>query len=395
MPLTEASAQHSTDRLIHRFRTLRAAEFPWTAETTYLNNASIGPIPERTRRVVDALTAKRTAPYLLPDRDLLTILVAARAAVAQLIHADVAEIGLATNTSHGINLAATALPLRRGDIVLVSDREFPANVYPWMRLRDRGIAVELAPTDASGWPDEEHLLARLEDPRVRVLAVSFVQFSNGYRADLDRLGAACRDRETFFVVDGIQGVGQLPLDVSQTPVDILACGGQKWLLSPWGSGFVYVRKGLMEVLEPVVTGWMAFEGTDDFSHLTDYDATLRADARRYEMVTLPFQDLAGMVESLSMLTGIGLDRIAERVRAVLEPIRDGAERGRFRLTSPVDPERASGIVCVAPDRVAEAFHRLTKADVVCALREGTIRLSPHFYNTIDEMARVADLLAGT
>src|SRR5204862_2412674 len=191
-----------------QFRALRAAEVPWAADTVYLNNASIGPIPERTRRVLDEFTAKRTAPHLLPDRELQAGLQAAREAIARLLNAEPAEIALATNTSHGLNLAARALPLQPGDVVLVSDREFPANVYPWMLLKKQGVDVELAPCGAEGWPDEDYLVERLHDPRVRVLAVSFVQFSNGYRADLDRLGAACRANGTFLVVGGMQGVAE-------------------------------------------------------------------------------------------------------------------------------------------------------------------------------------------
>jgi len=249
------------------FKALRTAEFPWTADTIYLNNASIGPIPERTRRALDEFTAKRTAPHLLPDRELFAGLAAARLGIAQLINAAPSEIALATNTGFGLNLAARALPLQRGDVVLLSDKEFPANVYPWLMLRDQGITVEMARCRPEGWPDEEYLLQRLRDPKVRVLAVSFVQFSNGYRADLQKLGAACRANGTYLVVDGIQGIGNSVLDVTETPVDILACGGQKWLLSPWGSGFVYVRKELVPTLEPAITSWMAFEGTDDFSRL--------------------------------------------------------------------------------------------------------------------------------
>src|SRR5256884_66642 len=305
------SAYHPTRLRAVRdsFRALRAAEFPWTADTVYLNNAAIGPIPERTRRTLDEFTAKRTAPHLLPDRELLAGLHSAREAVAQLINAETGEIALATNTSYGLNLAARALPLAPGDVVLVSYREFPANVYPWLLLKKQGIDVELAPCAAEGWPDEDYLVERLEDPRVRVLAVSFVQFSNGYRADLARLGAACRAKGTFLVGDGIQGVGKSLLDVRETPVDILACGGQKWLLSPWGSGFVYVRRELISALEPAVTGWMAFEGTDDFSRLTEYNPTFRADARRFEMVTPPVQDFHGMTTSVGMLAEPGIDDI--------------------------------------------------------------------------------------
>ena len=374
------------------FRALRAAEFPWTADTVYLNNASIGPIPERTRRALDEFTSKRTAPHLLPDRELFAGLAAARLGLAQLLNADPSEIALATNTSFGLHLAARALPLEPGDIVLLSDKEFPANVYPWLLLKKQGITVEVARCGPEGWPDEEHLLERLRDRRVRVLAVSFVQFSNGYRADLKKLGAACRANGTYLVVDGIQGVGNSVLDLRETPVDILACGGQKWLLTPWGSGFVYVRKELIPALEPAVTGWMAFEGTDDFSRLTEYNPTFRADARRFEMVTLPFQDFVGMTASLGLLLEIGIRDIAEVTRAAHEPVVTWAQENGVRIVSPLDDRHRSAILCVAPPKGAEAFHAVKRARIVCSLREGAIRLSPHVYNTVEEMEKVVEVL---
>ena len=374
------------------FKALRTAEFPWTAETIYLNNASIGPIPERTRRALDEFTAKRTAPHLLPDRELFAGLAAARLGLAQLINADPSEIALATNTSWGLNLAARALPLERGDVVLVSDKEFPANVYPWLLLRDQGITVEMTRCTAQGWPDEEHLLERLRDPRVRVLAVSFVQFSNGYRADLKRLGAACRANGTYLVVDGIQGIGNSVLDLRETPLDILACGGQKWLLSPWGSGFVYVRKELVSQLEPAITGWMAFEGTDDFSRLTEHNPTFRSDARRFEMITLPYQDFFGMTASLQLLLEVGVREIAEVTRSAHEPIVKWAQAHGVRIASPTENGHRSAILCVAPPKPVEAYHALKRARVVCSLREGSIRLSPHCYNTVEEMEKVTEVL---
>jgi len=374
------------------FKALRTAEFPWTADTIYLNNASIGPIPERTRRALDEFTAKRTAPHLLPDRELFAGLAAARLGIAQLINAEPSEIALATNTGFGLHLAARALPLKAGDTVLLSDKEFPANVYPWLLLREQGIKVEMAHCRPEGWPDEEHLLERLRDPTVRVLAVSFVQFSNGYRVDLKKLGAACRANGTFLVVDGIQGVGNSVLDVRETPIDILSCGGQKWLLSPWGSGFVYVRKELIASLEPTITGWMAFEGTDDFSRLTEYNPTFRSDARRFEMITLPYQDFVGMTTSLGLLLEIGVRDVAEVTRAMHDPVVKWAQENDVRIASPLDERHRSAILCVAPPKPVEAYHGMKRARVVCSLREGAIRLSPHCYNTMEEMEKVIEVL---
>jgi selenocysteine lyase/cysteine desulfurase len=386
--------QQTTSDLDQTFRALRSSEFPWTGETTYLNNAGTGPIPERTRRVIEETTARRTAPQLLPDRDVQLSLSEARTLLARLINAEPEEIALATSTSFGLALAARALPLERGEIVLVSQKEFPAVVYPWMLLQERGVTVELARTTPQGWPDEDFLLERLRDPRVKALAVSWVQFSTGFRADLARLSTACRANGTFLIVDAIQGVGQLPLDVRRTPVDVLACGGQKWLLSPWGSAFVYVRKELIPILEPTLVGWNAFAGTDDYSRLTEYDLTFKSDARRYEVGTLPFQDFVGMIESLKMLLELGLDRVAARNRVLRQPLLEAAERGEIEITSPRDCEHDSSIVCVSPDHVAETFLQLKKNNVVCALREGRIRLSPHCYNTVEEVEKVVAILTG-
>jgi len=394
-PVTPSSpsAPSGTARIPFDLAALRRDEFPWTDETTYLNNASIGPLPERTRLALDAFNRRRATPFRLPDRDLFATLTESRRMIAALLSAAPEEIALTVNTSFGLGVVARALPLRAGDVVLVSDREFPANVYPWLRLRDSGIEVELVPTTSIGWPDEARLLERLEDPRVRAIAVSLVQFSNGYRVDLAAISAATRRTGAYLVVDAIQAVGQLPVDLSRTPVDVLACGGQKWLLSPWGSGFVYVRRDLIPTLSPPVTGWMAFEGTDDFTRLTTYNDTLRADARRFELITLPYQDFAGMNASLGLVLELGVARIQAHLQRLHEPVLAWAERTGVRVASPIG-EHGSGILCLAPGEVGESFRRLKAARIICSLREGAIRLSPHGYNTVEEMERVVSVLDG-
>jgi len=370
---------------------LRSTEFPWTAETIYLNAAGIGPLPERARRVVEEFAALRAAPHRLPDKVLYATLTESRRLAATLINAEPEEIALATNTSFGVNLAARALPLEPGDIVLLSDHEFPANVYPWLALRERGIEVEIAPTTAEGWPDEAYMLQRVAHPRVRVLAVSLTQFHNGYTVDLGGLSRVTRMTDTLLVVDAIQALGQIPVDVRATPVDVLASGAQKWLLSPWGSGFVYVRRELIQTMPPADVGWLAYEGTDDFTRLTAYDTTLRADARRYELVTLPFQDFAGMNASLGLLLEVGIESIQAYLRAVTRPVLSWAESAGVGVTS-ASGAHGSAIVCVEMPDAARAHRALKAAGIVATVREGALRLSPHLYNTPAEMERVVEVL---
>lgn len=370
---------------------LRREEFGALDGTIYLNSASIGPYPERTRRRLAEYDALRAAPHRMHDQDFFAELDRARALTARLLNVTAAEIALTFNTSYGLNLAARGLPLEPGDVIVASEREFPANVYPWLRLAERHVMLELVQVTAEGWPDEARLLERMADPRVRVVAVSLVQFSNGYRVDLGRLSRRARETNTWLVVDAIQGLGATPVDLRETPVDILSCGGQKWLLSPWGSGFTYVRKELLEVVQPPVLGWMSFEGTDDFTRLTEYDPRLRADARRFEMITLPFQDFAGFNTSLELLLDVGVANIAAHIQQLHAPVREWAARRGVRITSPTGPH-GSAILCVAVPNPADAYRRIRAEGVVASVREGAIRLSPHLFNSVGEMERVAGLL---
>ena len=371
--------------------TLRREEFPWADETLYLNHASTGPLPERVRLALDAYQQVRAAAYRLTEDHLFRVLDRARDAAARLINATPGEIALSTNTSYGINVAALSLPLHRGDIVLVSHGEFPANVFPWRQLAGRGVELELVPVTPEGWPDEPRIADRMRDPRVKVLALSQVQFHTGYLADLETVSEVARSTGTYLVIDAIQALGQIPFDVRKTPVDILACGAQKWLLSPWGSGFTYIRQDLIGQLEPPMAGWTAFDGTDDLGTLTGYRGDWRSDARRFELITLPFQDFVGMIGSVELLLEVGIDRIQAHLAEINRPVLEWAADRGVRISSPTG-SAASGIVCLVPADPAATFAKLTGAGVVASLREGAIRLSPHCYNTIDEMARLAGLL---
>jgi selenocysteine lyase/cysteine desulfurase len=370
---------------------LRREEFPWTSHTIYLNHASTGPLPARTVRVLEEFNAKRMMPHELPDAMIFSMLDDCRSQIGRLINARETEIALATNTTFGLALAARMIHLKSGDIVLVSDREFPANVYPWVGLRENGVTLELVPVTAEGWPDEDRIVSRLVDPRIRVLAVSLVQFSNGFQVDLARLSRETRASGTYLVVDAIQGIGQVPVDIRRTPVDFMACGGQKWLLSPWGSGFLYVRDELIAGLKPPVTGWMAYEGTDDFTQLTRYSDRLRANARRFEMITLPYQDFAGMRATLDLMLSTTTADVQRHILELHQPVIDWAEARGVPVTSPRGVH-GSGILCIAPPDPATVQQRLRDARIIASLREGSIRLSPHFYNTREEMQRVVEVL---
>ena len=371
---------------------LRRSEFPWadTGESIYLNAASTGPLPERCVRAQDAFTRKRAAPHRLSLEEQFGVLSACRERLAALVGAEVGEIALAANTGAGINLAAWALPLGPGDVVVIPDLEFPTNVYPWMAASAvRGFTLERIPA-RNGLLDETALLRALERPGVRVLAVSWVGFATGVVADLDVLGQACSSRGIRFVVDAIQGLGALTLDVARTPIDLLACGGQKGLLSPWGTGFTYVRRDLVRELAPQPVSWMGVRGSDDFARLLAYDLAWRDDARRFEQITLPFQDFAGMAASLALLDELGPAAVAGHIHACTADLLEGAAARGIPLVTP--RARHGGIASLRPADAAAASARLDAARVAHSVREGTIRLAPHCYtNAADVETALAAL----
>lgn len=377
---------------------LRRTEYPWEADGTaiHFDHASVGPLPQRTRDALEAYGLKRAEPHRLRADDFFPVLDRARELAARLIGASVGEVALTTNTSWGVNIAAYALPLGPGDVVLGSMGEFPANVYPWMAAAAaRGFTYELLPL-AGALVDEEAVLHRIEhDPRVRCVALSWVSFWSGHRIDLARIGAACRARGIFFAVDAIQGLGAVDLDVGRVPIDILSCGAQKWLCSPWGSGFAYVRRDLIGRLTPPNAGWLSQASSGDFGRFLDYDPAWHDDARRFEVGTIPYQDIVGMNASLSLFLELGVPAIEAHVRSLVTPMVEWATRtGGVRLFTPIEESRRAGIVAFDLPDLGAASDRLRAARVTHSVREGAIRLAPHFHNTPSEVQVVLDALDG-
>jgi cysteine desulfurase / selenocysteine lyase len=369
---------------------LRAREFPWTqdGDHIYLNNAGTGPLPQRTVDTLHEWTEARTQPWRITDHEVVfPALARTRAQCARLIGADAAEIALVPNTSAGLNLAARALPFEPGDVVLTFEREFPSLVYAFRAAAEsREITLRLLPAIEQGWPDEEALIAALDEPRVRAVVVSWVAFATGYRLDLARIGAACRARGIFFIVDAMQGLGPATLDVEACAIDILACGGFKWLLAPWGSAFAYVRRALIERLPPPAAGWLVGPRGEDYTRLLDYDLTYYDDARRFEVMTLASQDFAAFGRSLDLLHELGPQAVEAHVRTLTDRIVDWArDRAHMRLVTPADPARRAGIVSIAPPDAVAASQRLRAAGVLHSLREGSIRFAPYAYNTVADV----------
>lgn len=375
---------------------LRAREYPWEArgDAIHLDHASIGVIPQRARDALTAYNDRRAEMHAMRVEDFFPRLDQARGLIAQLVGASAEEIALTTSTSWGINLAAYALPLGPGDLVLGSEGEFPANVYPWMSAaKARGFTYERVPM-IGRTVDQGTILHRIAtDPRVKGVALSWVSFWTGERIDCDAIGTACRARGIWFAVDAIQGLGPCTLDLARTPVDIVSGGAQKWLCSPWGAAFAYVRRDLIVQLDPPATGWLSQASAGDFSRFLDYDPTWRTDAQRFEVGSLPIQDFVGMNATLELFLELGPVSIERHVATLVDRLISGlGARRDLELYTPRDAARRAAIVAVRTPDVAADSQRLRAANIVHAVREGAIRLAPHFHNTADDIDRALALL---
>ncbi len=391
--MTGAGAQpHEADPLL-RFR----AEMPVAGRFVYLNHAAIGPLPRRSAERMAALArvVSETGDRRWPERNAEAERV--RSLAARLIGARAPhEIAFVENTSTALSAVAEGIDWRLGDNLVGAEGEFPSNAYPWMNVAARRpgeIEIRLAP-ERGGRIDPEDLLSRI-DGRTRLLALSSVQYATGFRSDLKRLGAACRERGALFVVDAIQSLGALALDVEACGLDVLAASAHKWLLGPEGIGLLYVSDRVVERLRPTRAGWRSTRTPYEWAHL---DLTFAEGAKRFESGTLNVYGLAAFGGSLEILLEAGAEAIERRVLALAERTAAGFEAAGWTLAAPRDGAfrgEASGIVAGThprhrPEEMAEA---LAERGVVVSARAGRLRAAPHFYNTESEIDRFAAALA--
>ncbi len=293
------------------------------------------------------------------------------------------EIALLRNTGDGATVLAQGLDLGPGDEVLGGADEFGANVYPWLALRERGVGVRLV--DAPRERLTPDLLRRTISPRTRVVAVSWVGFADGYRHDLAGLAEVAHAHGALLVADVMQGLGAFPLDVGATGVDAIYAGGAKWLLALQGVSFLWLRAALLERVALRLPGWRSVA---DIWNFLDYDQPPAPDASRYEGGTPNLIGALSLVSSMDVLAQAGGARIAAHVLALTDRLADGLLARGYTLLSDRSREAvASGIVSFRREGIDPVAlgRRLGEAGICVTARAGGIRVSPHGYNTSDEI----------
>lgn len=365
-----------------------------SAAMAYFDHAALSPIPQVTAERMQAFVAQTAAVGNIGWLEWMKELQQTRATAAAMLGATADEIALVGNTTDGVNLVAEGLDWREGDNVVTLADEFPANVYPWTNLKSRGVETRFVPTD-NGAIDPEQL-AEACDNRTRVLSVSWVGYKTGYRVDLDQIASIAHKAGALFFVDAIQGLGVFPIDVSQTPIDALSFGGQKWLLGVEGAAIAYIRSSCLDQLRPVGVGWNSVPKPYEYGN---FDQPLKDTAARYEGGSWNMCGNLALGQSMKLLHSIGTKALSEQILeytdlacerltaagAVIATNRDKQHRGG---------EQRSGIVYFdLPGRdPVEVRRQCIERNIVLSCRAGMLRIAPHAYNTEEDLNRLLEVV---
>jgi selenocysteine lyase/cysteine desulfurase len=359
-------------------------QFPVTKELIYLNHAAVAPLCRPAAEAMKQLADDACQFGSFHYNKWMECYEGLRHATAKLINASPGEIAIVKNTSEGIATVALGLDWKPGDRIIAFKEEFPANYYPWLRLEQRGVKL----TWLSIYDPLEKIAEAI--PGARLLAISHVNYLSGHRVDLDGIGQLCQQHECFFFVDAIQGMGALPIDVEDSHIDALAADGHKWMLGPEGNGVLYIRRKWLDSIEPIEFGWTNAANYNDYS---SRDMTLRTDAGRYECGTLNTIGCYGQRAALEFLLAVGIDQIAPAVLSLADRLEAGVRAKGYEMMVQRDPKSSSGIVCFRHPTIdyRMVVSELKRSRVTAAMRQGWVRMSPHFYidpSEIDEVIRL-------
>jgi cysteine desulfurase / selenocysteine lyase len=363
-------------------------ECPVTTRWAYFDHAAVAPLTERARRTLIEYADEVAVNGVVNDPERVRRIEAVRRLAAQLLNADPPDVAFIKNTSEGIGIVAEGLPWRAGDNVVTAEDEYPANLYPWMNLAERGVELRRVPSREGQILVDD--LRNAIDGHTRLVSLSFVEYASGFRNDLSAVGQMCREKGVLFFVDAIQGLGILPLDVQQMPIDFLAADGHKWLLSCEGAGLFWIRRELVEQLHPVGVGWNSVIGSRDFGRV---EFRLKPYAGRWESGSPNAAGILALGASLELLLATGIDAIAERILYLTDYLCERWRQAGLMVYSSRRPGEASGIVSLIVDGdVGELKQRCRDAGIVVNQRAGRLRVSPHAYNTTEELDRLVALV---
>lgn len=367
------------------------ALFPVTERAVYLNHAAVSPLPSPTLNAIQSQLKDVSENGSANFRRWLETKESARKLLANLLSARPEQVAFMRNTSDSLATVANGVNWRAGDNLVIFRKEFPANIYPWLRLRHAfGVEVRMC-GERDGRVDLDEMID-LIDERTRIVSISQVQFASGFRADLRRLGQAARAQDALLVVDVIQGLGVLPINVADDLIDVAAGASHKWLLGPEGVGFLYLSDRARLRIEPTLVGWISVPDPDDYSN---FEQPWRPGALAWETGTGAAALLYGVETSLRLLLETGIDRIAAYLEELTDYLCAGLDQARYEIVSSRLAAEKSQIVSIRHRGRMEPmalYAHLRKRNIVTAPRGDGLRIAPHFYNTRADINQLIESL---
>jgi len=370
---------------------MKHPEFPLTDELIYLNHAAVAPWPKRTGEAVIKFAKQNTlyGSHFYPDW--LKKEAELRTQLQTLLYAPSPDdIALVKNTSEALSFVAYGLTWQTGDNIVSSNEEFPSNRMPWQSLSNQGVEFRQADLHSAVTPEDA--LFALVDSNTRLLTISSIQFASGLRMNLERIGEFCKRRGILFCIDAIQSLGAVKFDVQAYQADFVMADGHKWMFGPEGLGVFYTTPEARDKLKLTQYGWHMMKDTHNYEN-KPWEA--HPTARRFECGSPNMLGIHAFSASLSLLLETGMAVVEALILEKSDYLMDAiGKNGQLVLLSERQSQLKSGIVIFKHRTVSNEvlYHYLQENGVVCALRGGGIRFSPHFYNTLEEIDRALELI---
>jgi selenocysteine lyase/cysteine desulfurase len=371
-------------------------EFASFEGVAYLNASLQGPLPIVSIRAAQQALEWMKRPDLMSDDVYFDLPNRIRQKVSRLISAKPEEIAVTSGASAGLASVAAGIDWKPGDEVLVGRGEFPAHFSTWLRYQQAGKLRMRIVEPRGRFLTAEDYIAHL-GPQTRVISASLSRFDNGARMDFAPLGEACRQHGTALVLDLSQIAGSSPIDIRATGATMAVASGYKWMLGPYGSGFFWIAEEWIERLPLGAVYFMALEGAHDFHSMFARELKAMPGARRWDSPeTANFTNLAAFDSSLDLILKFGLDEISKYVDSLTEKITRDLPRDRCVFASPEERTRRGPYVCVSAKKADETmalYEKVRAANIHVSFRENALRISPHIYNTLEEIERLLKVLS--
>jgi cysteine desulfurase/selenocysteine lyase len=364
-------------------------------DATYLNLAAQSPMPKVSFRAVQASLEWKKFPQRIPDTAFFDVPTRIRTSIAKLIGGKAEEIALTSGASSGMAPIAYGLTWHAGDEILTAKGEFPLQYATWRPMEEREGVVLKTVSPRERFLTADDVIAAMT-PKTRLVSISLVRFDNGVLLDGARIAAACHAQDAMLLLDVSQACGAVPIDVRTLGADFLVCAGYKFLLGPFGTGFVWGRSEIVANMRPGPFYWMAAKGAENFAAMAFDDPKPSATARRFDVAeTANYFNLAALEASVDFVLQAGPETVAAHNRNLIELLYERLPKDRCIPTSPVDAAHRGPYGCFAAraaEKTLALYERLRKENIIVSLREGNIRVSPYLFNTERDIDRLISVI---